>query len=109
MRQLVKTPYKSSCKTHQFDFLPYTLVQKTKYIHSMYVLLSDSLNETTYLVKLSDYNKSKIFTIGFVNVTVNLITGVIPLFALGFLNYRIYKCLLERRRQVTEIGMNMKA
>ena len=75
----------------------------------MYVLLSDSLNETTYLVKLSDYNKSKIFTIGFVNVTVNLITGVIPLFALGFLNYRIYKCLLERRRQVTEIGMNMKA
>merc|ERR1711963_572853 len=55
------------------------------------------INQTTLM-------NNSYFTTGYVNITVNLITGIIPLFTLGILNYRIYKCLLERGRQVTEIA-----
>ena len=66
----------------------------------------DSVHETSYRIIRTTLMKNSYFTTGYVNITVNLITGIIPLFTLGILNYRIYKCLLERRRQVTEIGLD---
>ena len=39
------------------------------------------------------------------NVARNLITAVIPLVSLGFLNYLVYKHLTERRKMVSRLGM----
>ena len=38
------------------------------------------------------------------NVARNLITAVIPLVSLGFLNYLVYKHLKERRKMVSRLG-----
>ena len=49
--------------------------------------------------------RNNYYTIGFVNITKNLVTGIIPIIALFILNYKVYKCLLERRAQVAELGL----
>ena len=38
------------------------------------------------------------------NVARNLITAVIPLVSLGFLNYLVYKHLMQRRKMVSTLG-----
>ena len=49
--------------------------------------------------------RNNYYTIGFVNITKNLVTGIVPIIALFILNYKVYKCLLERRAQVAELGL----
>ena len=69
------------------------------------MLLSEPINQTTSSVQISSLMKNDIYTVGFVNITKNLVTGIIPIIALFILNYKVYKCILERQAQVAELGL----
>ena len=69
------------------------------------ILLSEPTTGTTFEIGITNLMRNDFYTIGFVNITKNLVTGIVPIIALFILNFKVYKCLLERRAQVAELGL----
>ena len=56
-------------------------------------------NRTKIELAPSNFRLNEYYIIIYKNVLNNLVTGLIPIFSLAWLNYKIYKCLNERKNK----------
>lgn len=68
-------------------------------------LISDCLDiRTIYHINATSFRLNKDYSLYYVNISQNIVTGLIPLVSLVILNYLVYKHLKERRKGIFDLG-----
>ena len=68
-------------------------------------LISDCLDiQEIYHINATSFRLNKDYSLYYVNISQNIVTGLIPLVSLVILNYLVYKHLKERRKGIFDLG-----